>query len=360
MRQQGLLHLPYELLVEIFAYLTFQDLLSVLSCHPTLYSLFYRKDSSFWFDICRVNHIGYRHPHFTWKDIVRSGEMQKMCPHLNAIVSRLQAGTKDLKKKQQFLWTTMSKYLQQQPPPLPPPSSRLEDELCLCLYPSCYHSEQWDINNNNNNNNKHTDVAQRHSHPVLLRLSSSHPLDFWCTLCLKTIGFHGFSTTIKEGLTSERYFMTRLLQAFMQPTSLLLPGEGVSGSMVHSRRMIELALYQRQFRQATTHIVDRQWFLAWIQFISGKSNKVPGVLSNEKLFRADGSLDPTLSLGKDFELINSTTLWYIQRVYGVSDKTICYTDLPNNADYCKLLHGIQIDQMNVASRYPDIHPIHDR
>jgi hypothetical protein len=52
----------------------------------------------------------------------------------------------------------------------------------------------------------------------------------------------------------------------------------------------------------------------------GKSNQIPGSLSNTKLYLADGSLDPTLTLGQDFELVGSLNRWYIERIYGVEGK----------------------------------------
>jgi hypothetical protein len=65
-------------------------------------------------------------------------------------------------------------------------------------------------------------------------------------------------------------------------------------------------------------------------------------------------LDPTLTLGTDFELVGSLTRWYIERVYGIKEgKIISANDLPNDADYCKMVHKIKIrQQMNHATRYP--------
>lgn len=54
----------------------------------------------------------------------------------------------------------------------------------------------------------------------------------------------------------------------------------------------------------------------------GKSDQVPGSLSNARLYLVDGSLDPTLTLGQDFELIGSLSRWYIERIYGVVDKIL--------------------------------------
>jgi hypothetical protein len=45
-------------------------------------------------------------------------------------------------------------------------------------------------------------------------------------------------------------------------------------------------------------------------------------MTSEKLLRSDGSLNPSLSIGKDFELVGSLVRWYIERVYGVLDVII--------------------------------------
>jgi hypothetical protein len=69
--------------------------------------------------------------------------------------------------------------------------------------------------------------------------------------------------------------------------------------------------------------------------------------------RSDGSLDPNLSLGKDFELIGSLTRWYIERIYGVAGTIISSNDLHNVPEYCKLAHSIRLrQQMNQVARQP--------
>lgn len=64
----------------------------------------------------------------------------------------------------------------------------------------------------------------------------------------------------------------------------------------------------------------------------GKSRDFPGALTNTRLFQSDGSLDPTLSLGKDFELIGNLTRWYIERIYGVAGGTIICSSMCSYID----------------------------
>lgn len=113
-------------------------------------------------------------------------------------------------------------------------------------------------------------------------------------------------------------------------------------SITKGRQEIESGIFRIQFRNSTMHLVEKSWYTAWMAFISGKyagtilldynltfkkknigqSTDIPGAVNNENLLLSDGLLNPTLSLGKDFELIGNLSRWYIERIYGVSGKII--------------------------------------
>lgn len=116
-------------------------------------------------------------------------------------------------------------------------------------------------------------------------------------------------------------------------------GEELVLSITKGRQEIESGIFRIQFRNSTMHLVEKGWHTAWLAFISGKyagtpfkrqsnrkkigqSTVIPGEINNEALLLSNGSLNPTLSLGKDFELIGNLTRWYVERVYGVCGKII--------------------------------------
>ncbi|KAK4511140.1 uncharacterized protein ATC70_012352 [Mucor velutinosus] len=251
-----------------------------------------------------------------------------MCPHLHK--SLFDA----MPEKKQLLWNTRS----------------LLDagNYILCLHPSCNY-----FGNTKEYDTYHCHLHQQGTkHAIVLKLSPLHTLELWCNSCVKAVGFDGFASHVNQGLKTEHYFMKKLVQeiATFDPAK---DSDVLQACIQKGRQSIELSLYQAQFRYSNTHIVDKDWYDAWLLFISGKSTICPGSLTNEKLFISSEKLDPTLTLGKDFELVGSLTRWYIERVYGIKDKIISANDLPNDADYCRMIHKIKIrQQINQANRYP--------
>lgn len=105
---------PFELLLQVLSNLNYKDILSFVQCSTTLYNRSMQR--SFWFDLCRLHGIHYRHPDSTWKELYQSNELTKMCPHLNQSLFDALPG------KKQLLWTR--------------PFSKTGNHI-LCLHPSC-------------------------------------------------------------------------------------------------------------------------------------------------------------------------------------------------------------------------------
>ncbi|KAL9549548.1 hypothetical protein MBANPS3_005154 [Mucor bainieri] len=326
---------PFELLLQVLSNLSYKDIVSFVQCNSALYNR--SMQDSFWFDLCRLHGIHYRHPESSWRELYQSDNLSKMCPHLNE--SLFDA----IPQKKQLLWNTRS--------------LSEAGNYMLCLHPSCSYfggTEEFDT--------YHCHFHQQGTkHAIALKLSPLHTLELWCNSCVKAVGFDGFASHVNQGLKTEHYFMKKLVQemAIFDPAQ---DSDVLQSCIQKGRQSIELGLYQAQIRYSNMHIVDKDWHDAWLAFISGKATVCPGPLTNEKLFISSSNgndtlkLDPTLTLGKDFELVGSLTRWYIERVYGIKDdRIISANDLPNDADYCKMIHKIKIrQQINQANRYP--HP----
>ncbi|KAI8639764.1 hypothetical protein BD408DRAFT_349332 [Parasitella parasitica] len=313
---------PFEILLQVLSSLNYKDISSFVQCNTALYNR--SMQESFWFDLCRLHGIRYCHPDSSWKKLYQSNELSKMCPHLNKSLF------KALPKKKKLLWTR---------------NVPKTGNYVMCLHHSCNYlageSDRDDIN--------HPHHQQQHA--LALKLSPLHALELWCNACRKAVRF---SLHVNQGLKTEYYFMKKFVQDFAtyKPTE---DDESLQYWIDKRRRDIEYHLYQVQFRYSSMGLVDKVWHDSWLAFISGKSNHCPGTLTNKKLFLSDGlTLDPTLTLGKEFELIGSLAIWYIERVYGIENNgVVSVNDLPNNADYCRLIHKIKIrQQMNQATRYP--------
>jgi hypothetical protein len=113
------LKLPYELFAHILSFLDdSQSIYQCLTCHPTLYTLFYENET-FWYDLCINKHINYKHPAITWRQFVLSGERDRVCPHLTmGLFSQISA-------KQDILYRLSSAYS---------PQSNYQS---ICLLPEC-------------------------------------------------------------------------------------------------------------------------------------------------------------------------------------------------------------------------------
>ncbi|KAI8365512.1 hypothetical protein BD560DRAFT_425185, partial [Blakeslea trispora] len=123
--------------------------------------------------------------------------------------------------------------------------------------------------------------------------------------------------------------------------------------VLNGRRVIESRLMNSQPGRFGSYLIEKNWFCNWLNFISGKSQILPGPLSNSQLMRSDGTLDPTLCLGKDFELIGTSTRWYIERIYGFDPtfRIVSAEDIEYKSEYCKLVHKIKIRQQMAQTAF---------
>ncbi|KAG2228978.1 hypothetical protein INT48_008691 [Thamnidium elegans] len=269
-----------EIIDKISSALNSKDILCFIQSSSALY---YRaQHPSFWKHLCELNGINYCHPNVTWKELFCSGELSNMCPHLNTNM----LDSSFIQSKKQLIW------------------SHLKNNQIVCLDSSCdfFGEGAYD-----------TDHYATDKHSIILKLSLLHMMELWCNHCVKTIGFDYFHSDTKQGSKSESYIMKKLTKKLGSVT------QETDNQLITKRRQeVESDIFRIQFRNSTTHIIQKDWHTAWLDFISGKTIHHPGPLLNTKLSRQDGTLNPALFLGKDFELIGNLTCWYIERMYGVS------------------------------------------
>ncbi|KAI8097882.1 uncharacterized protein B0P05DRAFT_522483 [Gilbertella persicaria] len=312
--------LPYEVLTLIIANLSTIDIESFVQSNIFLYQR--ACQDSFWSDICRIHGIHYCAPDTTWKALYSSGTLDKMCSHLD--YSILQS----VQKKKRLLWTHLQS----------------ANNHVMCLHPSC------DFYGSSDTCHEHYGQTK---HALVLKLTRLHTLDIWCNSCRKTIGLDAFSDKDRPGLRSEKYIMNRFVEDLTMISST--DSTDLRTLVIRGRQFVESHLLRYQSSQPTPHIIERNWFCSWLDFISGKTSQSPGPLTNDKLLRLDGTLDPTLCLGQDFELIANITRWYIERIYGLhkDSRILSIEKIEHEPEYCRLVHKVRLrQQMFHSASYP--------
>ncbi|KAI9315679.1 hypothetical protein BX666DRAFT_1842935, partial [Dichotomocladium elegans] len=102
---------------------------------------------------------------------------------------------------------------------------------------------------------------------------------------------------------------------------------------VERRRKAEHALYIQELRcedmSGTHYLLEKNWARTWMLFRTREGSPLPGKITNNKLTRSNGSLDPTIRLPKDkyrpspetHADIVSERLWsYLSKAYGVQGR----------------------------------------
>ncbi|KAI9247544.1 hypothetical protein BY458DRAFT_527168 [Sporodiniella umbellata] len=291
--------LAYELLLNIVSNLHYKDLQPFLQCNKNLFAKSNQK--AFWKDLCMMKGIRYRCPDISWRELYKSESVHTMCPHIHP------RGFED--KKKQF-W----------------PLFNQQDTTCpimYCLYPSCEFlgtDEQF----------------AKHVHPVALTLSPLHIFDVWCDTCSKLISLNK-NDNISYGVRSERYVLEKLLKDL----GSLTKEKAVDQQIVQGRRAIERRVYSLQTRLIPVNIIRRDWYLSWLDFITGRSYDLPGCLDNTVLLK-EGRLDPTIALGQHFEVISDKLKHYIEKFYSPKGSFVSLVNLQGDPTYCKLVHKIKI------------------
>ncbi|EIE76665.1 hypothetical protein RO3G_01369 [Rhizopus delemar RA 99-880] len=280
------------------------------------------KQDDFWKDLCKSRGIAYRDPRFSWRELYQSGNINDMCPHLgNYLFDCVD------EKKRQF-WSFADH-----------PRTNHYPAIVLCLHPACQFFGEKDLSLINH--------CTQQQHSVLLTLSSFNGLDLWCHSCSKIINLNHVNHI---GIQSEQYMIHHLFQRFMS----LSKETHLDNNIIKGRREIEWNLYRIQSGNSLDYIVEKDWYIQWIEFITGKSDMIPGPLENQKLLRSDNSLNPEISLSQNFELISDLAKKYIETVYGISDFIVSTNDLQFNAEYCKLVHSIKIRHHMLQARYSQL------
>ncbi|CAO3698981.1 unnamed protein product [Rhizopus stolonifer] len=321
--------LPHELQLQVISDLDNQDLQTLLQSNGNL--LTKSKQDTFWKDLCTLKGISYHHPDVAWKELYQSGSVNTMCPHL-----RLR-GIQD-KKKEQF-W-----YLLDQ--------KSMDSSLMFCLHSSCEFLGKYIHSRGQMKKILTVRLGQeqefaKHSHHTALTLSPLHILEIWCDSCSKIITLNKDACG-HHGIKSEQHMLQGLLKDF---TSLSEQDPELSKKVTNGRRRIEKKLYKLQARFTPDYIIEKEWYMAWLEFIAGKSNDMPGPLKNQKLLRPDNTLNPELSLGQNFEIVPELLKRYIEKFYGISGPFISIDDLQWSPEYCKIVHKIKLRHQMQQTRF---------
>ncbi|ORZ00388.1 hypothetical protein BCR43DRAFT_511400 [Syncephalastrum racemosum] len=129
------------------------------------------------------------------------------------------------------------------------------------------------------------------------------------------------------------------------------------------RRRAEHQLYVQELRREDMslkhYLVEKQWGRTWMLFRTREGSPLPGRITNNKLARNNGSLDPSIRLPMDkyrpspetHADIVSEKLWiYLEKVYGVQGKAFSEDDL-QFPEYARLRAYID-DYKNSILNYP--------
>ncbi|KAI8141425.1 hypothetical protein BJV82DRAFT_175932 [Fennellomyces sp. T-0311] len=314
-----LLLLPNEILWCILRFVPPRDSLSLLGTCKTLSQI--RYDESFWREYARQFGIAYLHPRQTWWQLYASGDLHKTCPHIHdrELIDH------SLSQKIMLLWQALL-------------TGRCCDATVsgICLHPACDFMGCGDAFFTPESNPGH--LREHHhatGHAYVLKLSPMHFLEVWCYPCNKPVGFWGFPSMEKP--IGERYLVRRLVYSLINQ----LPDDPtLKTRAIECRRDIERRLIYTQQSHEDSYIIDREWFMAWNEYIYAKSDHLPGHLTNSKLFEPKGALRSDIELGKDFELVGGVVRSYIERVYGIDGPVISAYELQWNPEYRAICESI--------------------
>ncbi|CAO3656519.1 unnamed protein product [Mucor hiemalis] len=175
-------------------------------------------------------------------------------------------------------------------------------------------------------------------HNIVLKLSPLNFMEIWCYACDSPIGFWGLPKMEKP--SSEKYICREILKVL---TQLPLTTKD-SLQVIQRRRLIEQRLSVFQYNHDYTHLIEKSWFTSWVDFLIGKSDKLPLSLDNSKLFNSNNQLRHDLIIGVDYELVGSSIRAYIERVYGTSNQSIIVSgdDFTGQPKYRAVSQSIQL------------------
>ncbi|CAO3621604.1 unnamed protein product [Cunninghamella blakesleeana] len=216
--------LPMEIIFKILSYLDLDAINQVLFIHPTLKRK--HNDNQFWHSICLEHSIQYKQPSITWKELVLSKEMFKLCPHINLSLFKL------LSHKQLHTFSNCHHH-----------------HKChyICFHPKCNFIE---------NDHHQVDVHfNKFNHPILLKMSLFSLFELQCFLCDKQLG-------VDSHMPSEKYIVQKIIQKFVTPIN-----SANNESLINYRRKMETSLF---YRPSLNYIIKKSWYDTWLDFLRGK------------------------------------------------------------------------------------------
>ncbi|ORZ20508.1 hypothetical protein BCR42DRAFT_322707 [Absidia repens] len=117
---------------------------------------------------------------------------------------------------------------------------------------------------------------------------------------------------------------------------------------VDQRRKAEQLLYVQELRQEDMtrkyYLVEKSWGRAWMLFRTREGSPSPGPITNNKLARGNGTLDPNIRIPMDkyrpapetHADIISENLWtYLEKTYGVLGQAYSEDDI-QGPEYTRL------------------------
>ncbi|KAI9308494.1 hypothetical protein BJ944DRAFT_260155 [Cunninghamella echinulata] len=117
---------------------------------------------------------------------------------------------------------------------------------------------------------------------------------------------------------------------------------------IEKRRKAEQLLYIQELRQEDMslkhYLVEKSWGRAWMMFRTREGSPSPGPITNNKLARSNGTLDPNIRIPMDkfrpapetHADIVSEKLWkYLEKTYGVQGKAYSEDDM-EGPEYARL------------------------
>ncbi|KAI9312213.1 hypothetical protein BX666DRAFT_1989674 [Dichotomocladium elegans] len=310
-----LLELPTEVVLRILSHVEPSQILIFLSISTVFSHL--ADNEGFWKALAKPLGITAGcQPYTSWKQLYLSGDLLEMCPHL---VECMQSITADI--LQSVCISTASERL-----------------YCVCRRTHIPLCPDFGICLGCDDKIPHCLRFKPCSHPVTLKLAMINFAALNCSICQKEIGKPCSPLT-------ERHWARNVIQ-------LLMASSGPD--RLEQRRVVEQTQFKLWFHTWDVdvgqkfvaphgkYLVDTAWFNAWTDFLKGASDEVPGPLSSKGLLRVDGSIDPTMTVGKDFVVLSEIARFYITRVYGLEDRLLSMENIMANPEYARLVHSVRV------------------
>ncbi|KAI8097018.1 uncharacterized protein BX664DRAFT_325413 [Halteromyces radiatus] len=278
--------------------------------------------------------ITYKDPSLTWRQLYQQLQRHQisLCPHLGAIPNEL------AKSKQQL----SANHLQQ---PSPCDSCQINKVTFLSLHPA-------------SDKQVCRSCASKEEGPSAVQYNLDTQ-SLYCFKCSRQVGGDGTNE-------NEKYKASITLdQLKVEPVSST-PSDVTKGTTTDTtiaitnhhdqqeqenldqRRKTEQMLYVQELRQEDMslkhYLVEKSWGRAWMLFRTREGSPAPGQITNNKLTRSNGTLDPNIRIPIDkyrpspetHADIVSQNLWsYLEKTYGVQGKAYSEDDL-QGPEYARL------------------------